>query len=167
MKELRLIITGGTFDKHYDEIQGKLTFRESHLPRILKQSRCTLTVEIEQPCHLIDSLYMKEENRIVIASSCVKSPEEKVIVIHGTDTMVKTAEVIAKNLPADDKHIIVITGAMIPYALENSDSVFNLGCAVSAVQMLKPGVWVCMSGKIFDWNNVVKNKILGVFETIH
>lgn len=166
MKELRLIITGGTFDKYYDEIKGELTFKESHLPRILKQSRCTLDIAIEQPCHLLDSLFMKDEHRIKIAESCIKSDEEKVVVIHGTDTMVKTAETIAKNLPSNDKHIIVLTGAMVPYALESSDSVFNLGCAISAVQILKPGVWVCMSGRIFPWNNVEKNKARGIFEYV-
>lgn len=162
-KELRIITTGGTFDKEYDAIKGELTFKESQLPRILKQSRCTLDVLIEGPL-AIDSLYMNEEQRQEVALLCQRSPEKRVLVVHGTDTMVQTAKLVKSILDKDDQHVVVFTGAMVPYSLENSDAVFNLGCAVSAVSLLPPGVYICMSGKIFDAEKVYKDKNLGVFK---
>ncbi|MFA6689055.1 MAG: asparaginase domain-containing protein [Sphaerochaetaceae bacterium] len=164
-KDIRIITTGGTFDKLYDEISGELTFRQSQLPRILRQTRCTLRIELEGPL-AIDSLYMNEEQRQSVAQRCIASPEHRIIVIHGTDTMTKTAQVVAKRLAPENRSTIVFTGAMVPYSLENSDSVFNLGCAFSAVQLLPPGVYICMSGKIFTWDNVRKNKELGIFEEL-
>lgn len=133
---IRIITTGGTFDKLYDEIRGELTFKDSHLPRILEQSRCTIKTNVEN-CLAIDSLYMTQEHRLKIAKACLESPEDRIVVIHGTDTMVDTAKVIAKELGDNPQKTIVLTGAMIPYALESSDSVFNLGCAIMAVQLKK------------------------------
>lgn len=164
-KDIRIITTGETFDKLYDEIKGELTFRQSQLPRILQQSRCTLQIQLEGPL-AIDSLYMSEEQRQEVANNCLASTEDRIIVIHGTDTMAKTAEVVAKALPEGDHHTVVFTGAMIPYSLENSDAIFNLGCAFSAVQLLSPGVYICMCGKIFLWDNVRKNKEKGIFEEL-
>lgn len=164
-QDLRIITTGGTFDKQYDAIKGELTFTESQLPRILQQARCTLSVQLEGPL-AVDSLYMTEEQRREVASMCFSSLEERVVVIHGTDTMCKTAAVAASVRPSDDRHVIVFTGAMIPYSLENSDAVFNLGCATTAVQLLPPGVYVSMSGRIFPWDNCVKNREKGIFEPI-
>ena len=163
--EIRIITTGGTFDKLYDEIRGELTFKDSHLPRILEQSRCTIKTNVEN-CLAIDSLYMNDEHRLKIAQSCDRSPEHMVVVIHGTDTMVETAKVIAKQQGCDSKKTIVLTGAMVPYALESSDSVFNLGCAIAAVQIKEPGVYICMCGRIFNYDNVRKNKAKGIFETL-
>lgn len=163
--EIRIITTGGTFDKLYDEIRGELTFKDSHLPRILEQSRCTIKTNVEN-CLAIDSLYMNDEHRLKIAQSCERSQEHMIVVIHGTDTMVETAKVIAKQLGCDSGKTIVLTGAMVPYALESSDSVFNLGCAITAVQIKGPGVYICMSGRIFDYDNVRKNKAKGIFETL-
>jgi len=168
--EIRIITTGGTFDKLYDEIRGELTFKDSHLPRILEQSRCTIKTNVEN-CLAIDSLYMTEEHRLKIATSCIESPENKIVVIHGTDTMVATANVIAEQFEKRSNNTnlnktIVLTGAMVPYALESSDSVFNLGCAITAVQLKKPGVYICMCGRVFDYNNVRKNKEKGIFETL-
>ncbi len=163
---IRIITTGGTFDKLYDEIRGELTFKDSHLPRILEQSRCTIKMNVEN-CLAIDSLYMNEEHRLKVATSCKASPEDKIVVIHGTDTMVQTASVIAEKLGKDINKTIVLTGAMVPYALESSDSVFNLGCAITAVQLKQPGVYICMCGRIFDYNNVRKNREKGIFETLH
>lgn len=162
---IRIITTGGTFDKLYDEIRGELTFKDSHLPRILEQSRCTIKINVEN-CLAIDSLYMNEEHRLKVAASCKASPENKIVVIHGTDTMVQTANVIAEKLGKDIDKTIVLTGAMVPYALESSDSVFNLGCAITAVQLKQPGVYICMCGRIFDYNNVRKNREKGIFETL-
>lgn len=164
-QELRIITTGGTFDKQYDAISGELTFRESQLPRILGQSRCTLTVHLEGPL-AVDSLYMTEDQRHEIARACQHSAEDKVIVVHGTDTMCNTAKVIAETLEEGSQKVVVLTGAMIPYSLEGSDAVFNLGCAITAVQLLPPGVYLTMSGRIFPWNNCRKNKEKGIFETL-
>ncbi len=164
-QDVRIITTGGTFDKQYDAISGELTFRESQLPRILGQARCTLSVHLEGPL-AVDSLYMTEDQRLEIAQTCVHSAEEKLVIVHGTDTMCSTAKVIAQTLEASNTKTIVLTGAMIPYSLENSDAVFNLGCAITAVQLLPPGVYIAMSGKVFNWDNCKKNKAKGVFETL-
>jgi len=163
---IRIITTGGTFDKLYDEIRGELTFKDSHLPRILEQSRCTIKTNVEN-CLAIDSLYMTQEHRLKIAKACLESPDDRIVVIHGTDTMVDTAKVIAKELGDNPQKTIVLTGAMIPYALESSDSVFNLGCAIMAVQLKKSGVYVCMCGQIFNYDNVRKNKEKGIFEKLN
>ena len=164
-QDVRIITTGGTFDKQYDAISGELTFRESQLPRILGQARCTLTVHLEGPL-AVDSLFMTEAQRIEVANSCLHSAEERIIIIHGTDTMCNTAHVIAHTLGTEHTKTVVLTGAMIPYSLEGSDAIFNLGCAVSAVQLLPPGVYLTMSGRIFSWDNCKKNKEKGIFETI-
>jgi L-asparaginase len=157
---IRVIITGGTFDKHYDEIRGSLTFKDSHLPEILAFVRCSVPIELELN-QLIDSLDMQRANRLQVLESCTKAPEERIVITHGTDTMVETAEVLGgAALPKT----IVLTGAMVPYIFNNSDAVFNLGCAVTAVQLLAHGVFIAMNGTVFPWNNVRKNKERGVFE---
>ena len=161
-QDLRIITTGGTFDKQYDAIRGELTFRESQLPRILSHARSTLTVHLEGPL-AIDSLYMTEEQRGEIAEACLHSAEGRIIIIHGTDTMCETAKVIAHHVT--DK-TVVLTGAMTPYSLEGSDAVFNLGCAISAVQLLDPGVYIAMSGRIFSWDNCKKDTSRGIFVPI-
>ncbi len=157
---IRIIITGGTFDKHYDEIKGQLTFNDSHLPEIIKQVRCSvpITLELNQ---LIDSLDMQEENRLRVLDSCRKAPEDFIIITHGTDTMAETARVLGEA--GLGKHI-VLTGAMVPYSVSGSDALFNLGTAVMAVQLAEPGVYICMSSRCFPWNNVKKNRERGVFE---
>jgi len=164
MEGMRIITTGGTFDKFYDAIKGELTFRESHLPRILQQSRCTLPITLEMVL-AVDSLNMTEEQRVVIAEHCVHSQEKRIIVIHGTDTMVKTANITARMAGIEDK-VIVFTGAMIPYSLENSDAEFNFGFAIGVVQLLKPGVYVAMGGRVFPYDNVQKNRAKGLFEEL-
>ncbi len=163
--EIRIITTGGTFDKQYNPIEGQLTFVDSQLPKILKDSRCTTNITLECPI-AIDSLYMKEDEREEIVTSIFNSFEDKVIVIHGTDTMTKTAELANKLRDKKDKHTIVFTGAMVPYSLKDSDAVYNLGCAQTAVQLLPPGIYICMNGKVFEANNVVKDKKAGIFKTI-
>ncbi len=164
-QDVRIITTGGTFDKQYDAISGELTFRESQLPRILGQARCTLTVHLEGPL-AVDSLYMTEEQRQEIANACLHSAEDRIVIIHGTDTMCNTAAVIARTLASEHTKTVVLTGAMIPYSLEGSDAIFNLGCAISAVQLLPAGVFLTMSGRIFSWDNCRKNKEKGIFEPI-
>jgi L-asparaginase len=157
---IRIIITGGTFDKHYDEIRGSLTFKDSHLPEILKFVRCSVPIELELN-QLIDSLDMHTANRLRILESCLHAPEEMIVITHGTDTMVETAAVLGE---ARLSKTIVLTGAMVPYIFSNSDAVFNLGSAITAVQILPKGVHVVMNGRVFGWDNVRKNKELGVFE---
>ena len=162
MKNLRIIVTGGTFDKQYDELRGELTFKESHLPAILKQARITAAIELEIN-QLIDSLHMQDINRRHILASCRAAPEEQIVIIHGTDTMALTARVLGE---AQVDKTIVLTGAMVPYAFMGSDSLFNLGFACAAAQLLAHGVYIAMNGQVFAWDNVRKNAGLGVFEAL-
>ncbi|MEZ5014237.1 MAG: asparaginase domain-containing protein [Chitinophagales bacterium] len=160
---IRIYVTGGTFDKEYDEIKGQLYFKETHLPEILNMGRCTVHVEIET-LMMIDSLQITDALRGLIVDHCRKCDEQKIIITHGTDTMVETAAKIAEG--KIDK-TIVLTGAMIPYKFGSSDGLFNLGCALSYVQTLPAGVYITMNGKCFNWDNVRKNKVEGYFEEIH
>lgn len=159
---IRIITTGGTFDKQYNPIDGQLTFTESYLPKIICDSRCTTDIVLEGPL-AVDSLYMSEEQRENIVERILLSTEDKVIVIHGTDTMTKTAELCKSKIKDDNKKTIVFTGAMVPYALANSDAVYNLGCAQMSVQLLSPGVYIVMNGKAFKEGSVHKDKSLGLF----
>lgn len=157
---MRVIVTGGTFDKQYDEIKGELTFRDSHLPEILRRARVSIPVAVELN-QLIDSLQMQDENRASVLAACAKAPESRIVITHGTDTMTTTAALLGK---ADLGKTIVLTGAMIPYQIQDSDALFNFGTAFVAAQLLPPGVYVAMNGKIFDWDRVRKNRAQGVFE---
>jgi L-asparaginase len=157
---IRIIITGGTFDKHYDEIKGNLTFKETHLPEILRFVRCAVPIEVELN-QLIDSLDMLTANRLSILESCRRAPEERICITHGTDTMVETAAVLGE---ASLGKTIILTGAMVPFIFNNSDAVFNLGCALTAVQLMPSGVYIAMNGRVFPWDNVRKNRELAVFE---
>jgi L-asparaginase len=155
-------MTGGTFDKEYDEIKGELAFRDTHFHEILKRIRCTVPLALEMN-QLIDSLHMKDENRKKILDSCNNAEENRIVIIHGTDSMIETASLLGK---ARFNKSIVLTGAMVPYTVAYSDAMFNLGCAICAVQLLQPGVYIAMNGRIFTWDNVRKNKKKGVFESI-
>jgi L-asparaginase len=157
---VRIIITGGTFDKHYDELKGVLTFRDSHLPEILEQVRVTVPVSLEIN-QLIDSLEMRDENRKLISDAVRKASERHILITHGTDKMVETARCLG---PLGLEKTIVLTGAMIPYAFKGSDALFNFGCAFSAVQLLPSGVYIVMNGQTFAWDRVRKNYDRGVFE---
>ena len=162
-KELiEIFITGGTFDKEYDYVTGQLYFRDTHLPKMLDRGRSTLDVDI-RTLMMIDSLEMTDEDREVILHQCLRSDSKRILITHGTDTMVKTASTLAK---ADLKDkTIVITGALIPYAFGNSsDGFFNLGSALAFVQSLSPGVYIVMNGRFFDWDAVKKNRSTGFFE---
>jgi L-asparaginase len=157
---LRLIATGGTFDKHYNELNGTLGFAESHLPEVIKRSRMTIPVTLDV-LPLLDSLDMQDADRARILAACQAASEQAIVIVHGTDTMPETAAVL--GAAALDK-TIVLTGAMIPYAIANSDALFNLGLACGVAQTLAPGVYVAMNGQVFTWNNVTKNRAAGVFE---
>jgi L-asparaginase len=157
---IRIFITGGTFDKEYDEITGTLFFKETHLPEMLKLGRCRLDVDI-RTLMMIDSLQMTEADRDLIAENCIRCEHDRIIITHGTDTMVETAKVLAEKVPGKT---IVLTGAMIPYKFGSSDGLFNLGSAMAFVQTLPKGVYVAMNGRWFNWDNVWKNKQTGIFE---
>ncbi|MDA8424627.1 MAG: asparaginase domain-containing protein [Treponema sp.] len=157
---IRVIVTGGTFDKHYDEIRGELTFKESHLPEILSLTRVTVSVEVELN-QLIDSLQMQDANRQSVLEACRKAAEGRIIITHGTDTMAETARLLG---PAALDKTIVLTGAMIPYKVQGSDALFNFGTAFMAAQLLERGVYIVMNGRVFAWDKVRKNREKGVFE---
>jgi L-asparaginase len=158
---LRVFVTGGTFDKTYDEIRGRLSFGETHVPEMLTlgRSRVELTVETLM---MIDSLEMTDIDRERIVARCAECLERQIVVTHGTDTMVETARVVADSI--SDK-TIVLTGAMIPYAFGSSDGLFNLGSALSFAQVLPPGVYIAMNGQCFPWDRVRKNTQSGTFES--
>ena len=157
----RIIVTGGTFDKHYDAIRGELTFKQSHLPAILAQSRVTIPIALEIN-QLIDSLEMHDEHRASVLAACRMAAENCIVVIHGTDTMAQTAAVIGRAVLGKT---VVLTGAMIPYSVQGSDALFNLGFALAAAQTLPADTYVAMNGRVFGWQEVQKNKSEGVFET--
>ena len=159
---IRIYITGGTFDKEYNELNGELYFKDSHLPEMLELGRNLAPVEV-RTLMMVDSLEMTDDDRNLIAEHCSKSPEDKIIITHGTDTMAETAKVLTgKNMAKT----IVLTGAMIPYKFGSSDGLFNLGSALAFVQTLPHGVYVVMNGKCFNGTNVRKNKQTGVFEEL-
>ena len=160
---IQILITGGTFDKSYNHIKGDLFFEKTHLPEMLKRSKCRLNVKIKT-LMMIDSLEMTENDIEKIIDECIKSTSKRIVITHGTDTMVNTASKIASKIK--DK-TIVLTGAMIPYAFgSSSDGFFNLGSALSFVQTLKEGVYIAMNGQYFDYNNVIKDKEKGYFKTL-
>lgn len=159
---IKIFVTGGTFDKEYDEIQEKLIFRKTHVQEMLAFARCEAPVSIEVLL-LIDSLEMTEEQREIIAQRCAKVEEKSIVVTHGTGTMTETAAVIAKR---QLKKTIVLTGAMIPYRIHGSDSLFNMGMALALCQTLPPGVYITMNGKCFQWHNVRKDVSSGAFEEL-
>jgi L-asparaginase len=159
---IRILIAGGTIDKEYDPLTGELTFAKSHLSNMLNQVRCKVKFILEEVM-LKDSLQMRIEDREEILKKCIHCSENKIIITHGTDTMVETAQILDNNVKGK---IIVLVGAMIPYVFGASDALFNLGCAFSAVQALKRGVYITMNGKIFSWDNVRKNKETGEFEEL-
>ena len=157
---LRIIATGGTFDKHYNELTGQLEFGKSVLPFAYERARLTQKIVFE---HLfaLDSLDMQDQHRQQIRKACVDSVEDSIVIVHGTDTVCETADVLGN---ADLAKTIVLVGAMIPYEILNSDALFNLGFAMAAAQLSPAGVFVAMNGQVFPWNDVRKNRDTGVFE---
>lgn len=159
---IRLFVTGGTFDKEYDMINGRLYFNQTNVDEMLNKGRCTVPHTVET-LMMLDSLEMTDRDREKILKSCQETFEDKIIITHGTDTMSVTAEFLAK---AAIPKTIVITGAMIPYSLGSSDGLFNLGNAVGFVQTLPVGVYIVMNGTYFNWDEVKKNRQTGYFEKI-
>ena len=157
---VRIIATGGTFDKHYNPIRGELGFVRTHLAEIVANARLAQRVEIEVAM-LVDSLEMTDVLRAQVVDACRRAPEKRIVVVHGTDTLTLTAHALA--LAALPK-AIVLTGAMVPYCIEGSDALFNLGFAMGCVQALDAGVHVAMNGQLHAWDQVAKNRERGVFE---
>ena len=161
-RRIRIFVTGGTFDKAYDELTGRLYFQDSHVPEMLKLGRCNLHVDI-RTLMMIDSLEMSEADRGIILEQCRSAPENRIVITHGTDTMVATAEALAAGI--HDK-TIVLTGAMVPYKFGSSDGLFNLGSALAFAQTLAPGVYIAMNGRCFPAGGVRKNRETGMFEEV-
>ncbi len=159
---IRILVTGGTFDKEYNELNGTLFFKDSHLPEMLKLGRCKLDVDIGT-LMLVDSLDMTDQDRQLIVEHCRKVPDERILITHGTDTMDQTARALGE---AQIHKTIVLTGAMVPYKFGSSDGLFNLGSALAFAQTLPQGVYVAMNGRYFHWNHVRKNRSTGEFEEV-
>jgi L-asparaginase len=161
---IQIFITGGTFDKEYNELDGTLYFKDTHLNEMLHLGRCKLDVSV-RTLMMIDSLDMTDTDRLLIIQHCRSSKADKILITHGTDTMDLTAQALGKAEIANKT--IVLTGAMIPYKFGSSDGLFNLGSALAFVQTLPAGVYVAMNGKYFPWDNVQKNRRTGQFESLH
>jgi L-asparaginase len=159
---IRIFITGGTFDKEYNEITGQLYFNNTHMHELLEMGRSKVPVEI-RTLMMIDSLEMTDEDRDLIAHQCIQCDEERIVITHGTDTMADTAKMLAGKV---SNKTIILTGAMIPIKFGSSDGLFNLGSALAFAQTLPPGVYVAMNGRYFNWDNVRKNKETGMFEEL-
>lgn len=159
---IKLFVTGGTFDKEYNELNGQLFFKDSHINEILKLGRSRLDLSV-RTLMLIDSLDMTDTDRNIILESCKACDEDKIVITHGTDTMTETATFLSKKIPGKT---VVITGAMIPYKFGSSDGLFNMGSALAFVQSLPLGIYIAMNGRYYDWNNCKKNKQTGFFEEL-
>src|SRR6266481_7322858 len=159
---IRILVTGGTFDKEYNEHTGQLFFKDTHIVDMLRLGRSRVEVTI-RTVMMIDSLEMTDADRALIVQNCLQSQEDRIVITHGTDTMTETAAAVARTVSGKT---VVLTGAMVPYAFGSSDGLFNLGSALSFVQVLSPGVYVAMNGQHFPWNAVRKNTATGEFEEI-
>tara|TARA_Y100000746_G_scaffold227467_1_gene234139 strand:- start:232 stop:708 length:477 start_codon:yes stop_codon:yes gene_type:complete len=156
------MLTGGTIDKFYNQSNGELEFDKTHFPEMIKRARIKVEI-ITEELLFIDSLDMVESDRQLILDSCKKCKEEFILITHGTDTMCDTAKLLGKH---EINKTIVLFGSMVPYAVNNSDALFNFGCALGSLQLLKSGVYVSMNGRVLPWNDVEKNRDLGVFQPL-
>jgi L-asparaginase len=159
---VRILVTGGTFDKEYNELEGKLYFRDTHLQEMLRLGRCKVAVDI-RTLMMIDSLEMTDTDRKIILENCISCKEDCLVITHGTDTMEITARMLGQ---AAIPKTIILTGAMIPFKFGSSDGLFNLGSALAFAQSLPQGVYIAMNGRYFSWNNVRKNTKTGEFEEL-
>ncbi|MBI9104649.1 MAG: asparaginase [Spirochaetales bacterium] len=165
MKEIFVLATGGTFDKEYNELNGSLFFKETHIPGMLKLGRSTLSIRLET-LYMVDSLEMTNEQREALLSACINCPEKKILITHGTDRIVETAVFLGNSINALEGKTIVLTGAMVPYTFGSSDGMYNLGSSMAFVQVLEAGIYVSMNGRYFTWDNVRKNREIGQFEEL-
>jgi len=162
-ENVRVFVTGGTFDKEYDERTGSLYFKDTHLRDMLKLARCRVPVEV-RTLMMVDSLEMDDHDRELIINQCRKCDSDRMVITHGTDTMADTARALGEA--GIDGKTVILTGAMIPFAFGSSDGLFNLGAALAFAQGLPAGVYVAMNGRVFDWDNVRKNRDAGEFEEL-
>lgn len=162
MNKVRLLVTGGTFDKEYNELQGTLDFKDTHVMEMLRLGRSRVEVTV-RTLMMVDSLEMSDEDREIIKDVCLRSKEERILITHGTDTMEVTARYLGERVK---EKTVVLTGAMVPYVFGSSDGLFNLGSALAFVQALPHGVYVAMNGRCFSWENVHKNRAIGMFEEV-
>ena len=160
--KVRLMITGGTIDKFYNQSNGELEFDKTHFPEIIERSRIEVNI-IPEELLLIDSLDMVDADRQLILDRCEQSEEDFILITHGTDTMCETAKLLGQS--GIDK-TIVLFGSMVPYAVSNSDALFNFGCALGSLQLLESGVYIAMNGRVLPWQDVEKNRSLGVFQSL-
>ena len=160
---IRIFVTGGTFDKEYNEIDGTLYFKDSHINELLALGRCKKDVVVTT-LMMVDSLDMNEGDRQTILDNCKRTHEDKIVITHGTDTMTDTAKVLGQAKLAKT---IILTGAMIPFKFGSSDGLFNMGCAIGFAQALPHGVYIAMNGRFFNWDNVRKNRKRGEFEELN
>src|ERR1700691_4702327 len=160
--QIQLFVTGGTFDKEYNELTGELFFKQTHIADMLRLGRCRLDVQVDT-LMMIDSLEMTDAGRQLILERCLAATASRIVITHGTDSMEHTATVLGRGIAGKT---IVLTGAMVPYQFGSSDGMFNLGTALGFVQALQPGVYVAMNGQCFPWHSVRKNRELGIFESI-
>ncbi|BAS67372.1 MAG: asparaginase [Gammaproteobacteria bacterium] len=158
--KIKILITGGTIDKVYNDLTGELVFKNTHIVDMLNRAR-SMTDSISEVLFLKDSLAITKEDRQLILSKCLEANENKIVITHGTDTMVETAQLLGRKVK---NKTVILFGAMIPYSVNHSDALFNLGFALSSVQTLSKGVYIAMNGRIFEFDKVIKNKIIGVFE---
>jgi L-asparaginase len=161
-ERIRILVTGGTFDKEYNELTGQLFFEDTHVPEMLRLGRCLLEVKV-RTLMMVDSLEMTGDDRRIITEHCAGAPESRIVITHGTDTMVETAAHLGRHISGKT---VVLTGAMVPYKFGSSDGLFNLGSALAFVQTLPPGVYIVMNGRCFPWDRVRKNKERGIFEPV-
>jgi L-asparaginase len=159
---IQLFVTGGTFDKEYNELTGELFFQQTHIADMLRLGRCRLDVAVDT-LMMIDSLEMTDAGRQLILERCIAAPAKLIVLTHGTDSMENTAAVLGRGIVGKT---IVLTGAMVPYQFGSSDGMFNLGTALAFVQTLEPGVYVAMNGRCFPWHSVRKNREQGIFEWV-
>ena len=162
---IRIFVTGGTFDKEYNELTGTLFFKDTHLQEMLRLGRSRVEVSM-RTLMMADSLDLTDADRALIVEQCRTAAEAQIVITHGTDTMVETARALAAAVPPAAGKTIVLTGAMVPYAFGSSDGLFNLGSALSFVQTLPPGVYLAMNGRYFVWDRVRKNRETGAFEAL-
>lgn len=160
---IKIIVTGGTFDKEYNPLTGELYFRNTHVQDMLKLGRSRVQSHIKK-IMMKDSLSMTDADRKKILHECQQSEEDKILITHGTDTMTETAQYLGKHIK---NKTVVLTGAMVPYAFGSSDGLFNLGSAIAYLRLLPPGVYISMNGRHYNWDNVRKNKETGLFEILH
>ena len=159
---IRIFATGGTFDKEYNERDGALFFQDTHVGEMLRKGRCRVPVVVRR-LMMIDSLEMTDDDRETILKNCLKCPHDRLLITHGTDTLELTARMLG---PVIKDKTVVLVGAMIPYTFGSSDGLFNLGAAIAFAQTLPPGGYVAMNGRVFDWDNVRKNRDIGEFEEL-